>query len=125
MDTHSKPEVSVPESQPPTELEIVDLVIGDGATASAGQQVTVDYVGVSWSTGQQFDASWDRNDTFAFSLGAGQVIKGWDEGVTGMAVGGRRQLTIPPSMGYGAAGAGGVIGPNETLIFVVDLRGLG
>lgn len=125
MDIHTKPEVSVPDGEPPSELGIVDLVAGDGAAASAGQQVTVDYVGVSWSTGQQFDASWDRDDTFAFALGAGQVIKGWDEGVAGMAVGGRRQLTIPPNMGYGAAGAGGVIAPNETLIFVVDLRAIG
>ena len=88
-------------------------------------QVTVDYVGVSWSTQREFDASWNRNDTFSFGLGAGQVIQGWDQGVQGMRVGGRRRLTIPPEMGYGAHGAGGVIGPNETLVFVVDLRALG
>ncbi len=82
------------------------------------------YVGVSWSTGEQFDASWDRMEPFAFGLGRGQVIQGWDEGVQGMKVGGRRRLTIPPEMGYGAAGAGGVIAPNETLVFVVDLLGV-
>jgi peptidylprolyl isomerase len=86
---------------------------------------TVDYVGVSWSTGEEFDASWNRNDTFSFNLGAGDVIPGWDQGVQGMRVGGRRRLTIPPELGYGQFGAGGVIGPNETLIFVVDLRRLG
>ena len=86
---------------------------------------TVDYVGVSWSTKQEFDASWNRNDTFAFGLGRGEVIAGWDAGVQGMKVGGRRRLTIPPEMGYGQAGAGGVIAPNETLVFVVDLRGVG
>ena len=90
-----------------------------------GVMVTVDYVGVSWSTGTEFDASWNRNEAFSFPLGGGQVISGWDEGVQGMKVGGRRKLTIPPHMGYGAQGAGGVIAPNETLIFVVDLRKLG
>lgn len=125
MDIHSKPAVSIPDGPPPGELQIEDLVDGDGAEASAGMQVTVDYVGVSWSTQREFDASWNRNDTFSFGLGAGQVIQGWDQGVQGMRVGGRRRLTIPPEMGYGAHGAGGVIGPNETLVFVVDLRALG
>ncbi|MEM7139686.1 MAG: FKBP-type peptidyl-prolyl cis-trans isomerase [Actinomycetota bacterium] len=125
MSTDQKPSVTVPDAEPPTDLQIDDLVVGDGPEAAAGMLVTVDYVGVSWSTGSQFDASWDRNDTFAFNLGAGQVIQGWDLGVQGMKVGGRRQLTIPPEMGYGQFGAGGVIGPNETLIFVVDLRGIG
>ena len=125
MDLNEKPVVTVPDSPPPGELVIDDLAVGDGAEAGPGMAVTVDYVGVSWSTGAEFDASWDRNDTFAFNLGAGQVIAGWDQGVQGMKVGGRRQLTIPPDMGYGAAGAGGAIGPNETLIFIVDLRGLG
>ena len=87
----------------------------------AGQTVGVHYVGVAWSTGEEFDASWNRGDVFRFGLGAGQVIAGWDQGVQGMKVGGRRRLTIPAHLGYGAAGAGGVIKPNETLIFVVDL----
>ena len=121
----TKPEVTIPDSAPPADLLIEDLVVGDGPEAVSGQPVEVHYVGVSWSTGQQFDASWDRGDTFGFRLGAGQVITGWDEGVAGMKIGGRRRLTIPPHLGYGAAGAGGVIGPNETLVFVVDLLGVG
>ena len=119
-----KPDVTIPDEQPPTELVIEDLTVGDGDVATAGQQVTVHYVGMSWSTAEQFDASWDRMEPFAFGLGHGQVIAGWDEGVQGMKIGGRRRLTIPPAMGYGAAGAGGVIAPNETLVFVVDLLGL-
>jgi len=125
MDIHNKPDVTIPDGAPPTDLQIEDLVEGDGAEANAGMQVTVDYVGVSWSTKREFDASWNRNDTFTFGLGAGQVIQGWDQGVQGMKVGGRRRLTIPPDMGYGQFGAGGVIGPNETLVFVVDLRSVG
>lgn len=125
MDTNTKPEITVPSGDAPTSLVIEDLVVGDGAEATAGVQVNVDYVGVSWSTGSEFDASWNRGDVFSFGLGAGMVISGWDEGVAGMKVGGRRKLTIPPAMGYGAAGAGGAIGPNETLIFVVDLRSIG
>ena len=124
--THDdKPQVTVPDGAPPAHLEIDDITEGDGPTAAPGMLVTVDYVGVAWSTGTQFDASWDRDDTFAFSLGAGQVIAGWDEGVSGMKVGGRRRITIPPEMGYGSQGAGGVIAPNETLVFVVDLRKVG
>lgn len=116
-----KPEIVVPDTAAPTELVIIDDVVGDGAVATKGSMVSVHYVGVSWSTGQQFDASWDRMELFSFGLGHGQVIQGWDEGVQGMQVGGRRTLHIPPHMGYGAQGAGGVIAPNETLIFVVDL----
>ena len=116
-----KPQVSVPDTPPPSELVKIDEVVGDGAEAAPGTTVTVHYVGVSWSTGEQFDASWDRSDAFRFGLGAGHVIAGWDEGVAGMRVGGRRTLHIPPEKGYGSAGAGGVIAPNETLIFVVDL----
>jgi peptidylprolyl isomerase len=120
-----KPEITVPETDPPAELVIVDDVVGDGDEAVSGKSVNVHYVGVSWSTGQQFDASWDRMEPFRFGLGAGQVIKGWDEGVAGMRVGGRRTLHIPPHLGYGARGAGGAIKGNETLIFVVDLLGVG
>lgn len=119
-----KPDVTIPAENPPTELVIDDMTEGDGEEAAAGHQVSVHYVGVSWSTGEQFDASWDRMEPFSFGLGRGQVIQGWDEGVQGMKVGGRRRLTIPPEMGYGAAGAGGVIAPNETLVFVVDLLGV-
>ena len=120
-----KPEVTIPDGQPPTELVIDDLTVGDGDEAVAGKGVTVHYVGVSWSTGAEFDASWTRMEPFSFGLGAGHVISGWDEGVQGMKVGGRRRLTIPPDKGYGAAGAGGVIKGNETLVFVVDLLAVG
>ena len=116
-----KPEVTIPAENPPTELVIEDLEEGDGNEAVAGAIVSVHYVGVSWSTGEQFDASWDRMEPFRFGLGDGQVIQGWDQGVQGMRIGGRRRLTIPPELGYGASGAGGVIAPNETLVFVVDL----
>ncbi|MFK7917471.1 MAG: FKBP-type peptidyl-prolyl cis-trans isomerase [Ilumatobacter sp.] len=119
-----KPEVTIPAETPSSELVIEDITVGDGAEATSGSQVSVHYVGVSWSTGAQFDASWDRMEPFSFGLGQGQVISGWDTGVQGMKVGGRRKLTIPPAMGYGAAGAGGVIAPNETLVFVVDLLGV-
>ncbi len=125
MDIHNKPDVTIPDGAPPADLQIEDLVEGDGAEANAGMQVTVDYVGVSWSTKREFDASWNRNDTFTFGLGAGQVIQGWDQGVQGMKVGGRRRLTIPPDMGYGQFGAGGVIGPHQNPAFAVDLRPVG
>ena len=124
-DINVKPVITVPQGVAPTELVIEDLVVGDGQEATVGMQVTVDYAGISWSNGREFDASWNRNDTFSFGLGAGMVIPGWDQGVQGMKVGGRRRLTIPPQMAYGSSGAGGVIGPNETLIFVVDLRSVG
>ena len=120
-----KPDVTVPDTEPPAELVVIDDVVGDGAEAVAGRSVSVHYVGVSWSTGQQFDASWDRMEPFRFGLGGGQVIQGWDEGVAGMKVGGRRTLHIPPRLGYGARGAGGAIKGNETLIFVVDLLAVG
>ena len=120
-----KPWVEVePGAAPPSELQLDDLVEGSGDEATSGQQVEVHYVGVSWSTGEQFDASWDRGDTFRFGLGRGQVIAGWDQGVAGMKVGGRRKITIPPHLGYGDRGAGGVIAPGETLVFVVDLLGV-
>jgi peptidylprolyl isomerase len=110
-----------PNGPPPAELVIEDLAEGTGGEATPGATVVMHYVGVAWSTGRQFDASWDRGETFDFRLGQGQVIAGWDQGVPGMKVGGRRRLVIPPHLGYGARGAGGAIGPNETLLFVVDL----
>ena len=125
MTNPEKPVVTIPSEDPPSGLVVEDLVEGEGTTAAAGHTVMVHYVGVAWSTGQQFDASWDRNDTFGFRLGAGQVIAGWDEGVAGMKLGGRRRITIPPHLGYGAPGAGGVSGPNETLVFGGDLAGGG
>lgn len=120
-----KPDVTIPDTAPPETLEVDDLVVGDGAEAVSGAVVGVHYVGVAWSDHQQFDASWDRGETFEFRLGAGQVISGWDQGVAGMRVGGRRRITIPPDLGYGARGAGGVIKGGETLVFVVDLLNVG
>jgi peptidylprolyl isomerase len=123
--TAEKPHVYVPPGEtPPTDLVIEDLEVGEGDEAGAGHQVEVHYVGVSWRSRKQFDASWDRGETFDFRLGAGQVISGWDQGVAGMKVGGRRRIVIPPHLAYGRQGAGGVIGPNETLVFVVDLLGV-
>ncbi len=120
-----KPHVYVPAGEaPPAELVIEDIEVGTGDEAKAGHTVEVHYAGNAWSTRQQFDASWDRGETFSFRLGAGQVIGGWDQGVAGMKVGGRRRLVIPPNLGYGSRGAGGVIKPNETLVFVVDLLGV-
>ncbi len=117
----SKPSVSIPSTNPPADLVIEDLTVGTGKEATKGTNVEVHYVGVAWSTGKQFDASWDRNEAFEFRLGASQVIAGWDQGVAGMKVGGRRSLTIPAHLGYGNQGAGGVIKGGETLVFVVDL----
>jgi peptidylprolyl isomerase len=123
---NTKPEVKVPVGETPSyQLELEDITVGDGDEAVKGKVVEVHYVGVSWKNGAQFDASWDRGDTFKFGLGRGQVIAGWDQGVAGMKVGGRRRITIPPMLGYGKRGAGGVIGPDETLVFVVDLIGVG
>lgn len=120
-----KPEVDFYDGPPPADLVITDLIVGDGPEAVAGQNVTVHYVGVAHSTGEEFDASYNRGSTFQFPLGGGRVIAGWDQGVQGMRVGGRRQLVIPPHLGYGDRGAGGAIKPGETLIFVVDLLGVG
>ncbi len=116
-----KPEVDFPGGDPPTELEITDLWEGDGRAAGAGDTVKVHYVGVAYSTGEEFDASWSRGAPLEFRLGVGQVIAGWDQGVQGMKVGGRRQLVIPPDLAYGDRGAGSSIAPGETLIFVCDL----
>jgi peptidylprolyl isomerase len=116
--------VTIPDGPPPGDLVIEDLEVGDGSDATEGSTVAVHYVGVAWSDGNEFDSSWGRAEHFEFPLGAGHVIAGWDRGVAGMKVGGRRRLTIPPHLGYGSRGAGGVIGPDETLIFVVDLVGV-
>ena len=116
-----KPEIDFPDGPPPSELEITEVTEGDGPEATSGSTVSVHYVGVSHSTGEQFDASYDRGSPLEFRLGVGQVISGWDTGVQGMKVGGRRKLVIPPHLAYGDRGAGGVIKPGETLIFVVDL----
>ena len=117
----TKPEITVPKGKAPKELVINDIEEGTGATAEAGKQVTVQYVGISFVNGRQFDASWDRGEPFSFQLGSGGVIQGWDQGVEGMKVGGRRQLVIPPDLAYGAEGSPPTIGPNETLVFVIDL----
>lgn len=116
-----KPEVDFPGGEPPKDLEIKDIWEGDGEVAKAGQFVQVHYVGVAFSTGEEFDASWNRGSALGFQLGVGQVIEGWDKGVQGMKVGGRRQLIIPSHMAYGERGAGDKIAPGETLIFVCDL----
>ena len=116
-----KPDLTIPDGAPPADLTSEDLTIGSGDAARAGQAVSVHYVGVAWSTGAEFDSSWHRNEPFDFKLGARQVIPGWDQGVVGMRVGGRRRLTIPPHLGYGSRGAAGVIKGGETLVFVVDL----
>ncbi|MGQ0483570.1 MAG: FKBP-type peptidyl-prolyl cis-trans isomerase [Pseudonocardia sp.] len=122
--TNQKPEVDFPGGEPPADLQITDITEGDGAAAQAGHTVSVHYVGVAWSTGEEFDSSWNRGAPLTFRLGVGQVIAGWDQGVQGMKVGGRRQLVIPAHLGYGDRGAGGAIAPGETLIFVCDLVGV-
>jgi peptidylprolyl isomerase len=121
-DTKKKPKIIKPSGKPPAKLTVVDIVKGKGAPAQDGDTLTVDYVGDSWSTGKQFDASWDRNQPFPVQLGQGQVIQGWEQGLLGMKQGGRRLLVIPPELGYGSTGSGSKIKPNETLIFVVDAR---
>lgn len=121
--SQTKPKVTVPKGKPPTKLVIKDITKGTCAAAADGDTLSVDYVGVSYSTGKQFDASWDRGQPFSFPLGAGQVIPGWDQGLKGMKAGGRRELIIPAKLAYGDQGAGD-IKPGETLIFVVDLRSI-
>ena len=120
-----RPQIDKPEGDIPFELGIEDIVVGDGAEATSGSKVSVHYAGVAFSTGDEFDASWNRSQPFTFKLGKGQVIPGWDTGVQGMKVGGRRKLTIPSAMAYGARGAGAVIKPHEPLVFVVDLLSVG
>jgi peptidylprolyl isomerase len=119
-----KPEVERPAGPPPADLVVEDITVGAGPEAHPGQVATVHYVGVSHDSGREFDASWNRGEPFSFPIGGGQVIAGWDQGVAGMKVGGRRKLVIPPHLGYGDRGAGGVIKPGETLVFVVDLVGV-
>ena len=119
-----KPEVDFPDGPPPADLQVVDVIEGDGPEAGPGQTALVHYVGVAYSTGEEFDASWNRGEAFSFPLGGGRVIAGWDQGVVGMKVGGRRRLVIPPHLGYGDRGVGGAIAPGETLIFIVDLLSL-
>src|SRR3954451_21380502 len=117
----TKPAITVPKGKAPKKLVIKDLKVGSGPAAQLGQNVQVQYVGVSFKNGRQFDASWDRGEPFSFQLGAGQVTPGGDQGVAGMKVGGRRQLVIPPALAYGKQGSPPAIGPNETLVFVIDL----
>jgi peptidylprolyl isomerase len=117
----TKPEIEFPGDTPPSELVVVDQIVGYGAEAVAGSTVLAHYVGVAHSTGEEFDASWNRGEPLRFQLGVGQVIAGWDQGLQGMRVGGRRTITIPPHLGYGDRGAGSAIKGGETLIFVVDL----
>lgn len=117
----TKPEIDFPEGGSPEELKIIDLIEGAGATVEACDQITCHYVGVAFSTGEEFDASWNRGEPLSFRVGVGQVIQGWDQGLLGMKVGGRRRLEIPSELAYGERGAGAAIAPNESLIFVVDL----
>ncbi|WUD85850.1 FKBP-type peptidyl-prolyl cis-trans isomerase [Streptomyces sp. NBC_00503] len=117
----TKPEVQVPEGEAPAELTIRDLVVGDGAEVKPGMVVRVHYVGVTFETGKEFDASWDRGEPYKFALGGGKVIKGWDRGVRGMKVGGRREIIVPPHLGYGKQSPSRLIPAGSTLIFVVDL----
>jgi peptidylprolyl isomerase len=121
----TKPEVPPPTGAPPQQLEVQDLEEGSGAEAKSGDKVTVQYVGVGFDSGKEFDASWNRGEPFSFTLGASEVIPGWDQGVEGMKVGGRRELIIPPELAYGETGSPPVIGPNETLVFVIDLLEVG
>ena len=120
----TKPELDFPGDAPPTELVVEDLIDGTSDEATPGRTVSAHYAGWAFSTGEEFDASWNRGAPLDFPLGSGRVIQGWDRGVAGMRVGGRRKLTIPPALGYGSRGAGGVIKPDETLVFVVDLLGV-
>ena len=117
----TKPEIEFPGDAPPADLVVTDDIVGDGTEATAGSTVLAHYVGVAHSTGEEFDASWNRGEPLRFRLGVGQVIAGWDQGLQGMRVGGRRTITIPPHLGYGDHGAGGAIKGGETLSFVVDL----
>ncbi len=124
MSQPTRPEIEFPGGEPPADLVVEDVTVGDGPEATRGSTVSCHYVGVAFSTGEEFDASWNRGQALDFRLGVGQVIAGWDQGIEGMKVGGRRRLTIPAHLAYGDRGAGGAIAPGETLIFVVDLVGV-
>jgi FKBP-type peptidyl-prolyl cis-trans isomerase len=124
-DTSTKPQIPKPTGIPPRKLVKQDIVKGKGPGAKAGDTVTVNYVGENFSNGVEFDSSWDSGAAFPVQLGAGMVIEGWDKGLVGIKKGGRRMLTIPPEMGYGARGAGGVIPPNATLVFEIELLKVG
>ena len=125
-DLDKKPQIPRPQGAPPKQLKVEDVIVGKGAAAKTGDQLSVEYVGVLYKDGRQFDTSWGKgNQPFRFQLGSGQVIKGWDQGLLGMKVGGRRKLTIPPDLAYGAEGQPPAIGPNETLIFEIDLKKIG
>ncbi|MDT9688856.1 FKBP-type peptidyl-prolyl cis-trans isomerase [Streptomyces sp. P9(2023)] len=121
MSEPAKPEIDLPEGEAPTELTIRDLVVGDGLEAKPGRVVQVHYVGVTFESGKEFDTSWDRGQTFKFAVGGGKVIKGWDRGVRGMKVGGRREIIVPPRLGYGNQSPSPLIPAGSTLVFVVDL----
>ncbi|MGV9789444.1 FKBP-type peptidyl-prolyl cis-trans isomerase [Streptomyces sp. NPDC003435] len=121
MSEPTKPEVDVPEGEAPAELTVRDLVVGDGAEVKPGMVVRVHYVGVNFASGKEFDSSWDRGEPYKFALGGGKVIKGWDRGVRGMRVGGRREIIVPPRLGYGNQSPSPLIPPGSTLVFVVDL----
>ncbi len=121
MSEPTKPGIEVPESDPPTELSVRDLVVGDGPEAQPGRVVQVHYVGVTFASGKEFDSSWERDRPFKFTVGGGRVIKGWDRGVRGMKVGGRREIIVPPRLGYGKQSPSPLIPAGSTLIFVVDL----
>ncbi|MFB8400533.1 FKBP-type peptidyl-prolyl cis-trans isomerase [Streptomyces sp. NPDC055912] len=121
MSEPTKPLIDVPEGAPPTELTVRDLVVGDGPEAKPGNVVQVHYVGVTFASGKEFDASWDRGQPFKFAVGGGRVIKGWDRGIRGMRVGGRREIIVPPRLGYGKQSPSPLIPAGSTLVFVVDL----
>lgn len=121
MSELTKPEIDLPEGDAPTELTIRDLVVGDGLEAKPGRVVQVHYVGVTFESGKEFDTSWDRGQTFKFAVGGGKVIKGWDRGVRGMKAGGRREIIVPPRLGYGNQSPSQLIPAGSTLVFVVDL----
>lgn len=124
MSDKTKPEIDFPGDTPPTDLVVEDVTVGGGREATAGAAVAAHYVGVAWSTGEEFDSSWGRGEPLRFQVGVGQVIQGWDQGLLGMKVGGRRKIVVPPRLGYGDRGAGSAIQGGETLIFVVDLEAL-